>query len=86
MTNNETSFALLESIVAEDVDAYVHLSKYIKNCGEFPKKPVDSSGCAAAIEILDNQQFDNSSSNQMTEDMERYHLKDLFQPLLSRIC
>ena len=51
MTSNETSFALLKSIISEDVDAYVHLCKYITNCGEFPKKPVDSSGCAAAIEL-----------------------------------
>ena len=33
MTSNETSFALFKSIIAEDVDAYVHLSKYIKNFG-----------------------------------------------------
>ena len=30
MTSNETSFALRKSIIAEDVDAYAQLSKYIK--------------------------------------------------------
>ena len=49
MTSDETSFALLESIIAEDIGAYVHLRQYIKNCGEFPKKCVDSSGCSVAI-------------------------------------
>ena len=34
MTSNETSLSLLNSIIAEDGDAYVHLSKYIINCGE----------------------------------------------------
>ena len=72
MTSNEISFALLKSIIADSVDTYVHLKKY-KNCGEFPKKPVDSSGCAAII----------NSSNNMTEDMAIYHLKDIFQPLQS---
>ena len=33
MTSNETSFALLKSIISEDIDAYVHQSKHIKNCG-----------------------------------------------------
>ena len=56
MTSNYTSLFLLKFVIAEYVDTYVHLSKYIKNCGEFSKKPVDLSGCAAAI----------GSSNQMT--------------------
>ena len=30
ITTNETSFALLEPIIAEDVEAYVHLIQYIK--------------------------------------------------------
>ena len=30
MTSNETSFALLKYIIAEGVDTYVHLGKYIK--------------------------------------------------------
>ena len=30
MTSNETSFALLKSIIAEDVDTYMNISKYIK--------------------------------------------------------
>ena len=30
MASNETYFSLLESIIAEDVDTYVHLIKYIK--------------------------------------------------------
>ena len=42
MTSNETSLALLKSFIAEDVDTYVHLRKYIWNCGEFLKKPIDS--------------------------------------------
>ena len=33
MTSNNNSFALLKSIITEDVDAYVHLIQYIKNCG-----------------------------------------------------
>ena len=38
MTTNETFFALLESIIAEDVDTYVHFTKYIKiKFDEFPK-------------------------------------------------
>ena len=41
MTTNDTSLAFLESIIAEYVDEYVQLRKYIKNCGESPKKPVD---------------------------------------------
>ena len=76
MTSNETSFALLKSIIAEGVDTYVHLRKNIKNCGGFPKKPVDSSGCASVI----------GSSNQNTEDMERDCLKDLFELLISQLC
>ena len=35
MTPNETSFALLKSIIVEDVDSYVHLSKYIKTVVSF---------------------------------------------------
>ena len=58
------------------------MSKYIKNCGDFPKKPDDSSGCDTAIYLSEN----NGSSNQITEDMERYCLKDIFQPLISQIC
>ena len=49
MTTNETSFVLIESIIAEDVEAYVHLHQYIKKCGKFPKKTGDLSICAAAI-------------------------------------
>ena len=75
MTSNETSFALLKSIISEDVDTYVPIIKYIKNFGEFPKKPVDSSGCAASI----------GSSNHMTEDIARDLLKDLFEPLISQL-
>ena len=45
------------------------------------KKPVNSSGCAAAIELSEN----NGSSNQMTEDMEIYCLTDLFKPLISQL-
>ena len=41
MASNDTSLALLEYIIEEYVDTYVHLSKHIKNCGESPKKPVD---------------------------------------------
>ena len=40
---NDTYFALPKSIIAEYVDGYVHMSKYIKNCGKFPKKLVNSS-------------------------------------------
>ena len=79
MASDETSFDLLRSIIAEDVDAYVQLRKYIKNCDKFLKKPVDSSGCADAIKLLEN----NRPSNQMTEEMARDCLKDLFQPLIS---
>ena len=61
---------------------YVRLSKYIKNCGEFPKKLVDSSAFGAAIELSEN----NVSSNHMNKDMARYFLKDIFQPLISRLC
>ena len=43
----------------------MHLSKYTKNCGDLLKKPVDSSGCAAAIELSEN----NVSSNQMTGEI-----------------
>ena len=53
-----------------------------KNCGELPNKPVDSSGCASAIELSEN----NGSSNQMTEDMARDCLNNLFQPLISQLC
>ena len=38
MTSDETSFSLLKSIIAEDVDTYVDLRKYIENCGKIPKK------------------------------------------------
>ena len=55
---------------------------YLKNCGGFPEKPVDSSGCAAAIELSKN----NGSSNEVTEEMARDRLKDLFQPLISQLC
>ena len=48
-------------------------------CGKFPKKPVDSSGYADAIELLEN----NSSSNQITEKMARDRLGRIFQPLIS---
>ena len=51
----------------------MHLRKIYKNRGEFPKRPVDSSGCVATI----------GCSNQMTEDIARDRLKDLFQPLIS---
>ena len=30
MTSNKTSFALIKYIILEDVDAYVHLRKYLK--------------------------------------------------------
>ena len=80
MASNETSFDLLKSIIAEDVDEYVHLSIYIYKCVEVMKKPVDSSGCAAAIELSKN----NGSSNNMTEEMARDCHKDLFKPLISR--
>ena len=60
----------------------MHLSKYLKNCGEFPNKPVNSSGCAAAIELSDN----NSSSDQITEQMARDRLKDIFQTPTSKLC
>ena len=59
--SNETSFSLFKYSIEEDVDAYVHLIKYIKNCGEFPKKLVNPSGCDAAIELSKN----NGASNQM---------------------
>ena len=39
-------------------------------------EPVDSSGCYSAI----------GSSNQMTEEMARDRLKDLFEPLISPLC
>ena len=52
----------------------MHLRSY-KNCGEFPKKPVDSSGCAAVI----------GSSNHMTEEMVRDLLKDIYQLPTSRL-
>ena len=48
----------------------------------FPKKPISSSGCAAAIKFPEI----NDSYNQITEDMERYLLKDIFQPLISQLC
>ena len=35
MTNNETSFPLLQSIKAKGKEAYAHLSRYIKNCGKY---------------------------------------------------
>ena len=54
----------------------------LKNYGEFPKKPFNSSRCASTIELSEN----NGSSNQITEDMARDCLEDLFQPLISRIC
>ena len=57
---------------------------YIK-CGKFPNIDLNLSVCAAAIELLDNQPFGNSSSNQITEEMERDHIKDQFQPLNSNI-
>ena len=53
-----------------------------KNCGEFPKKPIDSSGCAATIKLSEN----NSYSNHMTEYMVRDCLKDIFQPPISWLC
>ena len=53
MTTNETSLALLESIIAEDVEAYAHQSRYIKKCAKFPKKIVHSSVCAAVISLID---------------------------------
>ena len=61
-TSNENPLALLKFIIWEDLDAYVHLSKY-KNCGEFTNKPVFLSGCASAIESSEN----NGSSDQITE-------------------
>ena len=75
MTSNETSLALLKSIISEDVDTCVHISKFIKSCGEFPNKPVDSSVYTVAI----------GSSNKMTGEMARDCLKDLFQLLISRL-
>ena len=82
MTSNETSFALLKSIITENVDEYVHLIIYIYNCGRHLKKTVNSSSCAAAIELSEN----NGSSNQITEELVRDFLKNLFKPLTSRIC
>ena len=35
MTSNETSFALLKFMITDYVDAYVHLSKYIKTVVNF---------------------------------------------------
>ena len=49
MTTNETSFVLIESIIAEDVEAHVNLNQYIEKCCKFPKKTGDLSICAAAI-------------------------------------
>ena len=60
----------------------MNVIKYIKKCGGFPKKPVNSSGCAAAIELSENK----GPSNQMNEDMARDRLKDQFQQLISRLC
>ena len=37
MTSNEISFILLNFIIAEGVDAYVHLSKYIKTVVNFQR-------------------------------------------------
>ena len=85
MTTNETSFSLLESNIAEDVEVYAQLKKYQK-CGKLPKKTIDPSVCVSTIELTDNQPFDDGYSNQMTKEMERYHLKDIFQPMWSRLC
>ena len=49
MNISETSFDLLKYIIAEDVEAYVHLIQYIKKCGKFPKKPADSYVCATVV-------------------------------------
>ena len=50
--------------------------KKYKNCGEFPKKPVYSYGCATAI----------GSSNCMTKDIAIDCLKDVFQLMISQLC
>ena len=52
------------------------LSNIKKRFGLFPKKPVDSSGCASEV----------GSSNQMNEEMAKDRLKDLFEPLISLPC
>ena len=57
-----------------------------KKCVKFLNKTVNSSGCASAIELPDNQTFGNGHSNNITEEMARYHLNDIFQPIISRIC
>lgn len=51
MTPNETSFDPLKSIIAEDIEARLHLIKYIKNYGKFTKKSVNLSVFADAIEL-----------------------------------
>ena len=52
------------------------LSNILKNFSLFLKKPVDSSGCAAAI----------GSSNHITEEMAIDCLKYLSELLISRLC
>ena len=80
MTSNETSFALLRSIIAEGDDAYVHLRKCIKTVVNFEKTCQFIQLCCRN-KLLEN----NGSYNQMTEEMARDHLKNIFQPLISRI-
>ena len=33
ITTNDIYLILLNPIITEDVEAYIHLSQYIKNCG-----------------------------------------------------
>ena len=81
MTTNNTSFAHLGYIIAEDIEAYVHLIQYVENGGKFQKRPVNLSVCAATIELTYNQPFVGSSSNQMTKEMAIDLLKDISKPL-----
>ena len=63
MTSNETYFALLNSIIAEDVDAYVHLSKYIKTVVNLRRNLsihphwFDSSKTVSEIQVWSNNFF-----------------------------
>ena len=58
-------FALLQSNIAEDVEAYMRLRWYIENCGKFLVKYIDLFVCADDIDATDNEPCGDGTSNQM---------------------